>query len=93
MSNAAIDQNSRATLTAISNADGSTIMRVTANPTSNYLRVIDGTTGTDLGNNGGNAMIDENSRQVMTALSSAGDGTLVELYLDNDTQSLLINSL
>ena len=36
-------------------------------------------------------MLDPNSRQVWTALSSAGDGTLVEVYADVDG-NLLVNS-
>ncbi len=43
------------------------------------------------GNNRGSANLDENSVAVMTALSSSGDGTLVEVFCDSNGK-LLINS-
>jgi hypothetical protein len=76
---------------ASSRNDGVTIVPLVADPTSHWLRVSDGTTGVDNGNNLGNAMLDENGVPVLTALSSAADGSIVELYADPLTQALLIN--
>lgn len=93
MSNAKHDENARPTMTGISNTDGITIENVFANPINHAFEIDDGTTGSDMGNNGGIAMIDENSIPVLTAESSAGDGSLVELYINDSTGRLLINSL
>ena len=90
--NAGIDENGRQTIMAISNVDGKTIAPIYANPTSHAVHVDDNTTGSDLGNNGGNAMLDENSRQVITALSSTGDGSIIEVYVNDSTGALLVNS-
>ncbi len=38
-------------------------------------------------------MLNENSVPVMTALSSSGDGTIIEVYGDLDTGRLLVNSI
>jgi hypothetical protein len=92
MSNAKHDSNGRPTIIAISNVDGLTIEPVFADPTSHSLHVEDGTTGSDLGNNGGVAMIDENSVSVLMAESSDGSGSLIELYVDDSIGALLINS-
>lgn len=92
MANALKDQNDRPTLIGVDKTTPTTIRRVTANPSNfNGLSVDNGTTGSDNGNNGGIALLDENSVAVMTALSSAGDGTLVEVYVDS-TGKILINS-
>ena len=89
--NALHDQNGKPTIIATSNVDTS-IVRVTANVSNNHgLSINDNTTGSDIGNNGGIANINENGISVMTALSSAGDGTLVEVYCDANGK-LLINS-
>lgn len=91
MTNAKHDENTRPTMIAASQTDGQTIIALQADPTTHYLEVSDGTTGTDNGNNGDNAMIDENGVSVLTALSSAGDGSIVEVYADPLTKRLLIN--
>lgn len=92
MTNARIDQNNRPTMIATLNTNGKSIVRITANVSSNNgMSINDNTTGSDNGNNSGVANLDENSNPVMTALSSAGDGTLVEVYADS-TGHLLINS-
>lgn len=88
--NALHDQNGKPTIIATSNVDTS-IVRVTSNVSNNGLSIDDNTTGSDIGNNGGIASIDDNGVSVMTALSSTGDGTLVEVYCDADGK-LLINS-
>lgn len=92
MANALLDENGRPTLIAISKDDGATIVRATANPTTHALVASDGDTGNDLGNNNGNAMLDENSKPVLLALSSNNDGTLVEVYSDPLTGAILIQS-
>lgn len=89
--NAQKDENGRDSMIAILNSDGVSVTRVTANPTTRGLKVDDNTTGSDAGNNSGIAQIDENGVAVMYALSSAGDGSLVELYVDS-AGKLLINS-
>jgi hypothetical protein len=88
---AGIDENGRQTIICAYDGDGQTIVPLQANPTNHALEIEDGTTGTDNGNNGGNAMLDQNSRQVWTALSSADDGSIVEVYA-NSLNQLLINS-
>lgn len=92
MANAGIDQNNRPTLIAASLDDGQTIVPITANPTNHGITVDDNTTGSDNGNNGGNAQLDENGFPVATALASDGSGQIVELYGDPLTGALLINS-
>ena len=91
--NAAHDENGRATMSGTSNVDGAAIVSVYANPTNHGLKVEDATTGSDLVNNQGIAMIDENGVAVWMAESSAGDGALVEVYVDPVLRALLINSL
>lgn len=92
MTNAYRDSNSRPTMTAILNSDGLSITAVKANPaTNNSLKVDDNTTGTDQGNHGGVAQVDENGVSVLTVLSSDDDGTIIELYVDSDGK-LLIDS-
>ena len=93
MVNAALDDNGRETITARLESDGSTIVRVCADPLNdNGLCVHNGTTGSD---NGGNiAKIDENTRPHASgffAYSSTGDGTLVAIYATADGK-LLIDS-
>lgn len=92
MSNAKKDQNGRNTIICASSLDGATIVPVFADPTTHGLKVDDNSTGSDNGNNGGNAMLDENSVPVWTALSSTGDGSIVEVYGDIATGKILINS-
>lgn len=90
MTNAYRDENSVPTKTALSNADGETILRVKADPTTHALNVNDDTTGSDL--SGDIAARDENSVPVMLAVSSADGVTPVPLYIDSVTGKLLINS-
>ncbi len=83
--NALKDNNGRPAIIAVSNADGKTIQRIYAN---DVLLVDDNTTGSDLGNNQGNALIDESGVSVLLAESTLG---LVELYTTINGE-LLINS-
>jgi hypothetical protein len=91
MSNASRDENNRTTLIGISQDDGSTIIPIVANPVNNGICVDDNTTGSDNGNNGGIAYLDENSVPVFLAESSDGSGDLVEVYATSDGK-LLVNS-
>jgi hypothetical protein len=88
---AGIDENGRQTVACVYNGDGKTIVPLWANPSQHALIIDDNTAGSDAGNNSGNAQLDDNSRQVWTVLSSAGDGTIVEVYANSSNQ-LLINS-
>lgn len=87
-----MDENGRPTIIAVSNADGLTIVPIYAKPSNNKLYVHNGVGGTDYGNNLGNAMLDENSVPVWTALSSDGDGSIVEVYADPATNRILVDN-
>lgn len=89
MADAKLDENGRQAITGLLNTNGTTIVRVTADPTTHGLSADDDTTGSD--NGGTNAHLDDNYRPTMFALSSAGDGTKVALYVDS-TGHLLIDS-
>ena len=93
MTNALHDGNARATIIAASKNDGVTVVPICALSATHSLCVEDATTGTDNGNNFGNAVIDENSVSGWTALSSAGDGSIVEIYGDPANNKLLITHL
>ena len=82
MSNSKHDENSRTTLIATSMVDGSSIVQAVADSTTHKLLIHSAVGGADMGNNQGNAMLDENSVPVATAESSAGDGSIVEVYAD-----------
>lgn len=90
MSNAKKDENGRNTIIAASSSNGTTIVPIKANASNHGLSVDNAATGSDNGNNGGIAMLDENSVPVWIA--KASDGTLVEVYGDLSTGKLLINS-
>jgi hypothetical protein len=90
--NAGHDKNHKSTIIGVSNVNGTTIIPIYGNPATKSLKVDDNTTGSDYGNNQGIAMIDENRINVATALSSADDGSIIELYGDPITNKLLINS-
>lgn len=93
MANSPKDQNGRNGITCASSSNGTTIVVVTANPSNNNaLSVDDASTGSDNGNNGGNAMLDENSVAVWTALSSVDGTSIIEVYADPVTKKLLIDS-
>ncbi len=89
MANAYRDENSVPTLIAASNLDGTTIIRVLADPTNHGLEVNDDTTGTDFGVP--NAVRDENFVPVLLAVSSVDGVTPVEVYADS-SGNLLVDS-
>jgi hypothetical protein len=91
MSNAKHDSNGRPTVICASSADGLTIVPIYVNVSNNNgLMIDDNTTGSNNGNNSGNAIVDENGVAVWTALSSTGDGSIVEVY--GSSNKVLINS-
>lgn len=90
MSNAAIDSNSKETLTARLNTDGKTVIRIEADASSHGIMVNVGTTGSD--NGGTNAAFDENGRTTTFVVSSIDGKTLVALYADS-SGNLLIDSM
>ncbi len=89
MTNAYRDENSVPTLIAALNTNGTTVVRVKANPTNHGLEISDGTTGTNHGPT--NALRDENSVPVLMATSSADGKTPVAVYADS-SGNLLIDS-
>lgn len=86
------DENGVSTIITVSNGDGTTIVRNIADPSTHRFQVNDGTTGSDNGNNNGNAMKDENDISVWIAASSADGQSPIEVYSDPLTQLLLVNS-
>ena len=90
MTNAYRDGNNVPTKTAVSNADGTTILRVKADPVTHGLAISDGTTGAVTTQ--ANAPRDENGVPVMMAVSSADGVTLVPLAIDSATGKLLVKS-
>lgn len=76
-------------MAALLNTDGKTITPVNANPANHGLKIDDNTTGSDNGNNNGNAAIDENSKSSLYALSSDGLGSRINLYSTSDGKLLI----
>lgn len=91
MANAAHDQNDRPTIICASNTDGVTIVPILANPSNHGIKVNDSASGSENGNNQGNAMLDENGVPVWVAESSTNDGSIIEVY--GSSGMVLINSL
>ncbi len=92
MANAKRDQNSRPTVILASNADGVTVLPLLASPVTHRMKTDDNSTGSDAGNNLNNAMLDESSVAVWTALSADDGETVVEIYADSLTGKILIDS-
>lgn len=90
MANAAIDANSKQTITARLNTDGLTVTRVKANSATHGVAIDDNTTGSDHG--GTFAATDSNGRTTMFAVSSADGVTPVALYVNSSGQ-LLVDSV
>lgn len=89
MANAYRDENSVPTMIAASSSDGTSIVRVLANPSTHGLKASDGTTGTDHGV--ANAVRDQNNIPVLIAVSSVDGQTPIEVYADSNG-NLLIDS-
>lgn len=89
MSNAARDENNVPTLIGTLNTDGSTIVKIEADPSNHGLSVNDASTGSD--NGPANAPRDENMVPALIAVSSVDGVTPVVVYADSDG-NLLIDS-
>ena len=89
MSTSSLDQNSARSLTCASSSNGSSVIRVLADPTTHRLKASDSTTGTDYGPT--DALRDENDRPTLLAVSSADGVTPVVVYADSNGV-LLIDS-
>lgn len=83
------DQNGRNTVILASSSNGTTIVPLWADPVTHRIRVTVTTVG-DNGNNSGNAIVDENGVSVWTALSTANNGSIIEVYGDPTNKALLI---
>jgi len=92
MTNSKKDENGRQSIIGVSQTVPTTIVKAVADPTTHLLLVEDGSTGSNNGNNNGVALLDENSAPVLMACSSAGDGTLVEVYMNPVTGAILVDS-
>lgn len=87
MANAKKDENGVNSLTGASSADGTTILRMYANPATHRLDISDGTTGTDFGFT--HALRDENYVPVKLAVSSSDGKTPKDLYINSSNQLLV----
>lgn len=90
MTNASRDNNNVPTIIGTSNTDGSTILRMTADPSTHGLMISDGVGGTDYGFT--SAEHDDNSVPTILAVSSSDGTTPVPIYLDSSTGALLIKT-
>jgi len=86
------DENGRNSITCASSTNGTDIVVICANPVTHGVCIEDASTGSDNGNNGNNAMIDENGVAVWYALSSVDGTSLVEVYANPLTNKILIDS-
>lgn len=89
MANAAHDGNNVPSLTAILDSNGTTIVRVLADPMSHTLNISDDTGGSDHGPS--NAAHDQNRVTTLVAVSNADGKTPVVVYADING-NLLVNS-
>ena len=85
------DENRVPTITGVLNSDGTTIVPIQIDPTTHALTVGDGTSGSDNGPSGGNALRDNNRVPVLMAVSESDGTTPVPIYADS-SGSLLIDS-
>lgn len=92
MANAPLDQNNRPAIICASKNNGTTIVPIQINPSTHGVMIEDAHTGSDNGNNQGNAMLDENTKPVWIALSSAGNGAIIEVYGNPTTGAILVDS-
>lgn len=90
MTNASRDNNNNPAIIGVSDANGTTILRIEADSSTHGLIISDGTTGTDFG--GTNASKDENNVSTLLAISSVDGTTPIEIYVDSSTNGLLVKS-
>lgn len=79
------DDNGVPTISGVLNTDGTTITRVTINPSTHVLSVSDGSTGSDFGNDV--APRDNNGFTGMTATDA--NGAIIPLYVDSSGNLLM----
>ena len=89
MSNAKHDGNFKPTWLALDSSNGTGKVPLKANPANNGLKIINAATGTDYGND---FNTDDNHVPSIFALSNADGITLVSVYADATTGSLLIDN-
>lgn len=85
MTDAKRDNNMVPIILGVLNTDGLTPTPPQIDPTTHVLQVLDGTTGSDLGNDA--AARDNNSVTTMTATDS--NGTIIPLYVNSSGQLLI----
>lgn len=89
MANASIDENHTPTILGTLQSDGVTAVPMAVNPTSNSIKVMDGTTGT--ASTRTTASRDGNGNTVWMGVSSADMTTLIPIAVDA-SGNLLIKS-
>lgn len=87
MANANRDQNNVPTILAALESDGTTLVKITVDPTNHALEVDDDTTGSD--NGPVDAPRDENFIPALLAVSSADGVTPVVVYATADGLTLI----
>lgn len=90
MSTAAIDRNSKSTMTARLNTDGITITRVTSDPSNGALKIQANTAGSVAPSS--RSALDANERPTLLAVSENDPTVLVALQCDS-TGALLIKEV
>jgi len=90
MAEAPRDNNRVPTILATSNVDGVTPLPIYVDPTTHFVQVDDGATGSDLSDD--NADRDGNRVPVMLGVSNADGETTVPIYGDPANGNLLIKS-
>ena len=81
------DDNRVASMTGVLDTNGTTIVRIKANPTTHIIDALDAETGSDFG--GDNAIRDNNGVPVLLALSSSDGTTPVPLYVGSTGQIMI----
>ena len=87
MAQAARDNNHIPTMIGVLNTDGTTPTRVQADPDTHFVKASDAATGSDAGNK--RAYRDNNNVTTLVAESSAGDGVIINLYVDSSGRLLI----
>lgn len=83
------DNNQVPLIQGVLNTDGATVTPIHANASTHIMDTSDGVGGSDFGED--NAGRGDNSIPTLVALSSAGDGAIVPLYV-NSSNKLLIKA-
>lgn len=91
MSNAPRDNNQNPVLLGVSNADGSTVTPIMADPDDHTIEANVGDDGSDL-SAGPDALRDDNGVPILIAVSSDDGVTPVPIYVDPATGQVLIKS-